>query len=59
MGSKEMRVKLMVGTPTNETQTLVTIETVKKGSTRIKMNQQAIIVMTKMMKKSLVKSTIR
>jgi len=35
------------------------IEIVKKGSTRIKMKQQVIIVMTIMLKKSLVKLIIR
>jgi hypothetical protein len=58
MGSKEMRVKLMVGTLTKETRTLVKTGIVKKGSTWTKMSQQEIMV-TRMMKKSLGKTTVR
>ena len=59
MGSKELRVKLMVGTLSKETRTLVMIGIVKKGSTWMKMSQQEIIMVTRMMKKSLGKSTVR
>ena len=38
MGSKEMRVKLMVGTLTKETRTLVMTGIVKKGSSHMKMS---------------------
>ena len=51
-GTKEMRVKLMVGTLTKETRTLVMIGIVKKGSTWMKMSQQEIKMVTRMMKKS-------
>jgi len=58
-GSKEIRVKLLVETVTKETRTLVMIGIVKKGSTWMKMSQQEIIMVTKMMKESLGKSTVR
>jgi len=50
-----MRVKLMVGTATKE----AGMEIIKKGSTRIKMNPQAIVVMARNMKKSSLISTVR
>ena len=48
----------MVGTLTKETRTLVKTGIVKKGSTWTKMSQQEIMV-TRMMKKSLGKTTVR
>jgi hypothetical protein len=58
MESKEMRMKLMVGTLTKETRTFVVIGIAKKGSTWMKISQQEIIMVTRMMK-SLGKSTVR
>jgi len=59
MGFKEMRVKLTAGTVTKETRTLVMIGMVKKGATWMKKSQQEIIMVTRMMKESLGKSTVR
>jgi len=49
----------MVGTETKETRTLVMIGTVKKVSAWMKMNQQEIIMVTRMMKECLGKLTVR
>jgi len=59
MESKEMKVKLTVGTETKETRTSVIIEIVIKSSTRTKMAQQVIAVKTRMLKESLRKLRTR